>query len=699
MTANLARRLALAALLASCAWPAAAQTTITTSTTVSGSQTYSSLLVGGTSAPGPTLTITDNAGITITGSSTSGFTVGSLTNPFGSVVQQSGTVTSNSALYLGFNQSAANTTYSGSASYTLNGGSIILTGTEFGFIAIGRSSAGILTQNGGTITTGRGSSMNLGPAGDGAYVLTGGTFEALGDTNIGAASSGSIGQRGSNGTLTINGSGAVMALNGRNLEMAMNLDNSPTNKGSATVQLLNGTLAVNGDIARGRPAQQSPTVTNGPGTVSFTMGGGTLRPYNADLNVGITTSGSNNLPFDVTLAANSLSTITGIGWKSGSAHTVTLFSNLVGSGSVQFTGGTVTLSAANTYSGATTIAGTNATLRLSATGSFANSSTIRVGNAGSSNAVLDLTSKTSGFTFSSGQTVGGIGTINIGAGRTVASTGIWAPGNSIGSNAVTGNLTLSGTSQFELGTPGPSTSAPGLSDFTAVSGTLTLGGNLSLINNANADGLGSAAGGVYRLFTYGSAVTGSYASVTTNPSATTVTGLGNISYGGSGTSAGQGVFLTVYDRAVASFGSGPTALTTLTLDFLSVNQGDSVSPQNFSLYNLLQTAGFTADLALLSITPGLGNTDALSTNLSLFNSLASGTFNSWQATVNTSNQGTFTNTWTLSFKSSNANAVYSGDSTQTLTLTANVIVVPEPGAIALAGIGIAAAAYALRRRN
>ena len=444
----------LAAFFAAVAWPATAQELIVnTSTTINTATSASRVIVGGSTAPGATLTIASPASITTSATTFDSFNVGLSSIPYAAVVQTGGTVTLPGGFIMSNNLDSLNSPYAGSASYTMSGGSLVMTGTadSANNAVIGRSGTATFTQSGGLFTIASANAIVMGgsPGSSGVYSTTGGTLEV---TNTGTSTSSSglrLSSIGGSGRLTINGSDAVVAIGAANMAMAVNGLNSATDKGDATVQLLNGTLAVNDNVTRGRPGT---TGTNGPGSVAFTLGGGTLRPYSRDVNVGITTTGSNLLSFDVTLAANTLSTITGVGWKSGSAHTVTMFSNLVGSGSLQVTGGTVVLdSAGNTYSGATTIAGTNATLRLSAAGSFANSPTIRVGNAGSSGAVLDLTAKTGTFSFGSGQTVGGIGTIRMDAGDTARFAGTFSPGNSPGIFTFDGGTgLLSGTTVIEI---------------------------------------------------------------------------------------------------------------------------------------------------------------------------------------------------------------------------------------------------------
>ena len=215
----------------------------------------------------------------------------------------------------------------------------------------------------------------------------------------------------------------------------------------------------------------------------------------------------------------------------------------------------LTLSAANTYTGTTTVK--SGILALDATGSIANSSNIVVGDAtaASSAPMLDLTAKGS-FNFLSGQTVSGTGTLNIGSGKTITvdSGAHWAPGNSIGTNAVTGNLTLSGISDFQLGnsTGSGTRLSPYNSDRTNVSGTLTLGGTLNLLDNAAANSNGVASAGSYLIFTYGSVagtLSGSFGGISN------LSGSGyhaKVVNGGAGTGSGQGIFLDNYQIASAN---------------------------------------------------------------------------------------------------------------------------------------------------
>jgi autotransporter-associated beta strand protein len=176
---------------------------------------------------------------------------------------------------------------------------------------------------------------------------------------------------------------------------------------------------------------------------------------------------------------------------------ITLLGVLNGNGGLIVAGGgTLTLSAADTYSGNTLIE--NGTLALGSGGSLASPS-INVGRG----TIFDVTAA-GGYTVAASQTLAGFGTVN---GSLAAASGATIyPG----SNSLTGTLTFAGgltesggvNNQFNLSSnpTGPN------NDFINATGGLTLSGsNLVTI-------IGSlASGGVYPLFGYGSSFSGSVA--------------------------------------------------------------------------------------------------------------------------------------------------------------------------------------------
>ena len=116
-----------------------------------------------------------------------------------------------------------------------------------------------------------------------------------------------------------------------------------------------------------------------------------------------------------------------------------------GTGSLSKTGaGALTLSGTNTYSGATLVNGG----LLTVNGSIANSA----------------------VTLSSGGRLGGTGTF----GSMIVNGGVLAPGNSIGTQTVNGNLTMSGASTYEVETDPTGSS----SDLVQVNGVANLGGQV-----------------------------------------------------------------------------------------------------------------------------------------------------------------------------------------------------------------------------
>lgn len=435
------------------------------------------------------------AGATLTSTRTTGVhQIGVADRPFGAVIQEGGVVSlGGSSGNLVLSSGAGGTVYSGSASYLLQGGTLQLNNTTAGFISIGRNAAATFTQSGGTVTLARVSDvLSVGDYSTGSYAISGGQLTAsspLAHANLG--------YRGGDGTLTVNGSGSFGIAG--SIFLAANAANSASAKGSATINLQGGELAVNG-MTLGRAGT---TGANGPGSATFNFSGGTLRPYSANAVIGSATA-ANNFAMDLSGTA---ATLSGIDLASLTARTLDVYATLQGTGDITVTGGVVNLRATNIHSGLTTIsAGTAALI-----GSASASSGFVV------NGTLDLTSQTSGYVFGSNQTVSGTGMIALPtAGPGAALSGFLVPGNSPGTLVFTGAGTFdltqaidteSGRLVFEL-------DGIGASDLvTVASGTLAIGSGLLEFSDFAFTPLAGFGQGTYTLFS-AATITGSLGSVT-----------------------------------------------------------------------------------------------------------------------------------------------------------------------------------------
>ena len=228
------------------------------------------------------------------------------------------------------------------------------------------------------------------------------------------------------------------------------------------VTLNAGTInSVGGAVAAFPSFSLRGPVTVGGSAASTVSGSGA----NSQMVVGANTAGSQTT-FDVADATG----------DSGSDLNVTVpFQNNrdnafieIATGLVKSGAGTMTLSAANTFTGLTSVqAGT-----LLLTGSLSGSVNVTGG------ASFDVSGVGGGFVLGATQTISGTGSV---VGATTVN-GTLAPGNSIGTLSFSSSLTLGGTSAFEI-SKSEFTLA---SDLASVSGALTLGGTLNVMTSGDA---------------------------------------------------------------------------------------------------------------------------------------------------------------------------------------------------------------------
>ncbi|MBC8127901.1 MAG: autotransporter-associated beta strand repeat-containing protein [Gloeobacteraceae cyanobacterium ES-bin-144] len=258
------------------------------------------------------------------------------------------------------------------------------------------------------------------------------------------------------GNITVNG--AIAASNG---DMILSkegtgllvLNGVNTFRGSVTIT--DGILSV-ATIGNGGASGNLGRATNIASNLIFD--GGTLRYTGATASSdrNFTINAGKTAVFDIT--TNNL-TFSGV-------------SSATSGGLTKMGAGTLTFGGANLHTGTTTVKA--GTLKLTGSGNLA-STNIIVGDAGSSGAILDATTKTGGMIIGNGKTLSGIGTIN----ATTTIQGTISPGNS-GPGVLTnvGNIDLQSGSIAEFQLNGAT--AGTLYDQLKVTGSATLSGALSI---------------------------------------------------------------------------------------------------------------------------------------------------------------------------------------------------------------------------
>lgn len=414
----------------------------------------------------------------------------------------------------------------GSRTYTVNN-TTTFSGSINGSDSLTKSGTGTLILSGNnslgntidtvTVTSGALRVANNGALGNtsfGTLVNSGGALELSGDRNIGnealtlegagvggagalrnlsgnSSWAGNITLANSTGVYRINSDAGTLTIGGNVTESGgRNKDLTFGGAGNVTV---NGAIsASSGDMRLFKDGEGTLTLT-GTNTYdgSTTLSDGvtsvaTIGNGGSSGNLGQASNAAANLIFDggtlrytgATASTNRNFTINSnrVATIDVSANTLTMSGASVSTngGLTKDGAGTLVLSGGNLHTGDTVVhAGT---LKFDGTGGVA-STRIVVGDSGSSGATLDVTTKSGGLIIASGNTVGGVGTIN--GNVTIQSGGSITPGNSgAGTLNTDGNISLESGASLGINLEGVGAGS-GYSQLN-VTGGVTLAGMLAV---------------------------------------------------------------------------------------------------------------------------------------------------------------------------------------------------------------------------
>lgn len=346
----------------------------------------------------------------------------------------------------------------------------------------------IADQTGSGGTGGNAGSWSLAKSGAGTLILSAANSYSGGTTVTGGLVNFAAGSNFGSGAITLNGgglqwatgnttdissriaalgsSGGTFDTNGNNVSFASALNGAGglTKTGAGTLTLTAANGYSGGTTVSGGTLQLANAAAL-PTSGALTMLGGTLALGGTDISVG-TLSGTGGT---IALGAANLTT--------DSSSNSTIAAAITGTGGVTKLGsGTLSMTGTNTYTGATTVSGGVLAINGSVAG--------------------DVTVNAAG-------TLGGGGTI----GGNVVVLGALAPGNSIGTLTINGNLTQTG------GRYVVEANAQGQSDRVNVLGTATISGASVQVVAASGS---YAASTTYTILNATGGVTGTYAGVTSN---------------------------------------------------------------------------------------------------------------------------------------------------------------------------------------